>query len=135
MNHRSPGFVARDDLEQLMASTQARGPAHRWLRRARVRAKKSQTEAGPQVEDWVKLSEMLLGPAPAVCGPRGLNPSLRSISHVSVLETHLMHVGSAKSHEMFPTRRLTRRARAQGLDFVPKHRSSGKGSAESQAEG
>ncbi|KAJ1494870.1 hypothetical protein T484DRAFT_1608781, partial [Baffinella frigidus] len=61
LNHRSPGFVARDDLEQLMASS--------------------------QVEDWIKLSEMILGPAPP------------------------------------------------GLNFVPKHRSSGKASAETQAEG
>ncbi|KAF9199872.1 tRNA-dihydrouridine(47) synthase [NAD(P)(+)]-like protein [Haplosporangium sp. Z 27] len=38
MNDRPPAFVGRDDLETLMAS--------------------------PDVKDWIKLSEMILGPAP-----------------------------------------------------------------------
>jgi tRNA-dihydrouridine synthase 3 len=38
INWRSPGFVGRDDMETLMASSQC--------------------------SDWIKISEMLLGPVP-----------------------------------------------------------------------
>ncbi|KAJ2443411.1 tRNA-dihydrouridine synthase 3, partial [Coemansia sp. RSA 2424] len=38
MNDRPPAFVGRNDLETLMAST--------------------------QVRDWIKISEMVLGPTP-----------------------------------------------------------------------
>jgi tRNA-dihydrouridine synthase 3 len=65
INHRNPGFVPRDDLEGLLAGDQVTAPSlptfylHACLERRILT-----TWSSMQVTDWMKISEMFLGPCP-----------------------------------------------------------------------